>query len=160
LKKLGLQFYKEIENENQLLQLYSVTADKLLIDQLTQSFFNVFRNINQQQPSWNNIYSLCLPETIIINKSSNKEEVYNLGTFIEPRKKILSDGTLTEFEEYEISEETRIIGSIAQRFSRFQKKGYLEGTYFKANGNKLFQYVKTNDDWKINSVIWEDDNLE
>jgi ribosomal-protein-alanine N-acetyltransferase len=33
LEKLGLRFYKEIENENELLLVYSVAADKLLVDQ-------------------------------------------------------------------------------------------------------------------------------
>jgi RimJ/RimL family protein N-acetyltransferase len=160
LEKLGLRFYKEIQNENQLLQVYSITADKLLIDQLTEFFFNIFTNSNQQQPNWNTIHTICLAETMIIKKNSDNEEVYNLNTFIEPRKKILSDGTLTEFMEYETSEETRVVGSISQRFSRFQKKGYHNGTYFEGNGNKLFQYVKTNNGWKISSVIWEDDTLE
>ena len=160
LEKLGLNFYKEIENENELLMVYSITANKFEIDQLTKSFFNIFTNSNKQQPNWNLIHTICLPETIIIKKSSNEEEVYNLNTFIEPRKKILSDGTLTEFKEYEIFEETRIIGNIAQRFSKFQKNGYFNKTYFEEKGNKLFQYVKTSDGWKINSVIWEDDKME
>lgn len=160
LKKLGLEFYKEIENEKEQLLVYSITADKFNIDQLTKSFFNIFTNSNKQQPNWSLIHTICLPETIIIKKSSNEEEVYNLNTFIEPRKKILSDGTLTEFEEYEIFEETRIIGNIAQRFSKFQKNGYFNKTHFKEQGNKLFQYVKTNNGWKISSVTWEDDKNE
>jgi RimJ/RimL family protein N-acetyltransferase len=160
LEKLGLRFYKEIQNENQLLLVYSITADELLIDQLTKTFFNIFTNSNQQQPNWNTIHTICLPETIIIKKNNDTEEVYNLNDFIEPRKKILSDGTLTEFMEYETSEKTKVVGSIAQRFSRFQKKGYHNGTYFEGNGNKLFQYVKTNNGWKISSVIWEDDAFE
>ncbi len=160
LKKLGLQFYKEIENDMEQLMVYSITADKYNIDQLTKSFFNVFTNSNKQEPNWSLIHTICLPETTILKKSSNEEEVYNLNTFIEPRKKILSDGTLTEFEEYEIFEETRILNNIAQRYSNFQKHGYFNGTYFKEKGNKLFQYVKTNDGWKISSVIWEDDKNE
>jgi RimJ/RimL family protein N-acetyltransferase len=160
LKKLGLEFYKEIENEKEQLLVYSITADKFNIDQLTKSFFNIFTNSNKQQPNWSLIHTICLPETIIIKKSSNEEEVYNLNTFIGPRKKILSDGTLTEFEEYEIFEETRIIGNIAQRFSKFQKNGYFNKTHFKEQGNKLFQYVKTNNGWKISSVTWEDDKNE
>jgi RimJ/RimL family protein N-acetyltransferase len=160
LKKLGLQFHKEIENENELLMVYSITADKFIINQLTKSFFNIFTNSNKQQPDWSKIHTMCLPETIIIKKSRNNEEVYSLNTFIEPRKKILSDGTLTEFEEYEIFEETRITGNIAQRFSKFQKNGYFNKTYFKEKGDKLFQYVKTSNGWKINSVIWEDAKIE
>lgn len=160
LGKLGLQFYKEIKNENELLMVYSITKDKFIIDELTKSFFNIFTNINYQQPEWNKIYTICLPETIIIKKDINGEEVYNLNTFIEPRKKILSDGTLTEFEEYEIFEETNIFGNIAQRFSKFEKKGFYKATNFKEKGNKLFQYVKTSNGWKISSVIWEDEKGE
>lgn len=159
LEKLGLNFHKEIEVENEPLMVYSIIADKFLIDQLTKSFFNIFTNINNQQPNWNIIHTICLPETIIIKKSSNEEEIYSLNAFIEPRKKILSDGTLTEFEEYEIFEETKILDNIAQRYSKFQKNGYFNQTYFKEQGNKLFQYIKTNNVWKISSVIWEDDKI-
>jgi RimJ/RimL family protein N-acetyltransferase len=159
LKKLGLQFYKQIENEKEQLMVYSITADKFNIDQLTKSFYSIFKNSNNQKPDWSLIHTICLPETIII-KSSNKEEIYNLNTFVEPRKKILSDGTLTEFEEYETVEETRILDNIAQRYSYFQKQGYLNKTYFEEKGNKLFQYVKTTNGWKISSVLWEDQQHE
>ena len=156
LKKLGFQFQKEIENDGDQLMVYAITADKFDIDQLTKSFFSIFTNSNKQQPDWSLIHTICLPETIILKKSSKEEEVYNLDTFIEPRRKILSDGTLTEFEEYEILEETRILDNIAQRYSNFQKHGYFNQTYFKEKGNKLFQFVKTKDGWKISAVIWED----
>lgn len=157
LEKLGLQFSEEIERENELLQVYAITVDKLHIDQLTTSFFSIFTNTNQQEPNWSSIHALCLPETIIIKKNQDLEEVYNLTTFITPRKKILSDGTLTEFEEYELDEDTTIIGNIAQRISKFQKKGYHNGSYFKENGTKFLQYIKTNNGWKINAVVWEDE---
>jgi RimJ/RimL family protein N-acetyltransferase len=160
LKKLGLEFCKEIENENEQLMVFSITADKFEIDQLTKSFFNIFTNINKQEPNWNIIHTICLPETLLIKKNNREEEIYNLNTFIEPRRKTLADGMLTEFEEYETCEETKILYNIAQRFSKFQKNGYFNETYFKEKGNKLFQYVKTNNGWKISSVIWEDDKNE
>lgn len=160
LKKLGLEFCTEIENENEQLMVFSITADKFEIDQLTKSFFNIFTNINKQQPNWNIIHTICLSETLLIKKSNREEEIYNLNTFIEARKKTISDGTLTEFEEYETFEETKIIYNIAQRISKFQKNGYFNEIYFKEKGNKLFQYVKTNNGWKISSVIWEDDKNE
>lgn len=160
LKKLGLEFCTEIENENEQLMVFSITADKFEIDQLTKSFFNIFTNINKQQPNWNIIHTICLSETLLIKKSNREEEIYNLNTFIEARKKTISDGTLTEFEEYETFEETKIIYNIAQRISKFQKNGYFNEIYFKEKGNKLFQYLKTNNGWKISSVIWEDDKNE
>ena len=135
--------------------------DKQEIDTLIISFFNIFTNKNHRdaslQPNWSIIHSLCIPETIIIRKNGITEDVYNLTSFIKPRKKILTDGTLIDFEEKEIEEETRIIGNIAQRFSRYQKSGYLNGVFFEGFGNKFFQFVKTKNGWKINSLIWEDE---
>jgi hypothetical protein len=132
-------------------------TDKESIDQIISVFFSIFTNTRQQQPDWKNLYNVCITETIIIKKSGLKEEVYTLDSFIEPRKKILSDGTLTEFEEKETAEETRITGRLAQRFSRYEKTGYLTGNEFHEQGHKFFQLIKTAEGWKINSVIWEDD---
>ena len=131
--------------------------DKQRIDRITKLFFRIFNNTNEQQPDWSIIHSICIPETILIKKNKLEQVVYNLQTFIEPRKKILSDGTLTGFEESETEEETRITGNIAQRFSKYQKNGYLNGNHFHEYGTKLFQFLKTADGWKISSLIWEDD---
>ncbi len=132
-------------------------SDKSEIDNIVNVFFDIFTNTNQKQPDWTIINNVCIPETVIIKKSDAAEVVYNLNSFIEPRRKILTDGTLANFQESEIEEETKITGNIAQRFSKFQKSGYLNGVYFKEYGNKFFQFIKTNNGWKINSLIWEDD---
>jgi hypothetical protein len=131
--------------------------DKILIDQLTAAFFGLFTNTGNTRPEWEKIREICLAEAMIIKKNGDSEEIYNLETFIQPRKKILSDGTLTEFEEYETKEQTNITTNIAQRYSVYEKKGNLNGSYFEGKGNKFFQFVKTVQGWKISSVIWEDD---
>ena len=134
-------------------------SDKFEIDNITNVFFDIFNNTNQKNPDWTIINNVCIPETIIIKKSDTSEVVYNLDSFIEPRRKILTDGTLIDFQESEVNEETKIIGNIAQRFSEFQKSGYLNGHYFKEYGNKFFQFIKTNNGWRINSLIWEDNKV-
>lgn len=131
--------------------------DKTQIDGITKQFFGIFTNTDQIQPDWTVMNDLCIPEIIIIKKTGLAQEIYNLHSFIEPRKKILSDGTLTNFEESEVKEETQIIGHIAHRHSTYQKSGYLNGSYFNECGNKFFQFIKTKDGWKINSLIWEDE---
>lgn len=134
-----------------------MTSDKQLIDEITKSFFSLFTNTNNRKPDFNLLSSLCIPEIMIISKTETKHTVYNLTSFIEPRQKILTNGTLTEFEEQEMSEQTLILNNIAQRHSTYKKKGILEGKLFYQNGNKFFQFVKTNNGWKISSVIWEDE---
>ncbi|GAB2808915.1 hypothetical protein [Ferruginibacter profundus] len=135
---------------------YTTTKDKLIIDDLIQAFYNVFNNLNQRQVDCDTLYMLCIPETIIIKKSSEEEIVYNLASFIKPRQTILTDGTLIEFEEFETEEDTMIIGNIARRYSKYKKRGCLNGAYFEGSGNKLFQFINTKNSWRISSVIWED----
>jgi len=132
-------------------------ADKIEINNLTKQFFNLFDNTDNKIPDWTVAQKICIPEIIIIKKIGLTEVVYNLTNFIEPRKAILSDGTLTNFQEHELHEETQIIGHIAHRRSRYQKSGNLSGNLFVETGTKLFQFIKTNNGWRINSLVWEDD---
>jgi len=157
LEKLGFMPLKEEMEENVKVFYYSITLDKVNIDDTIKTFFSIFNNKNDKQPNWNVLNKVCIPETRIIKKNANDQIIYNLDSFIEPRKKILSDGTLIEFEEKEISSETKIVGNIAQRYSRYQKTGTLNGKQFKDFGTKFFQLIKISNEWKISSVIWEDD---
>jgi hypothetical protein len=135
----------------------TMNNDRLEIDNLVRLFFAIFTNTNHKQPDWSIIDDVCIPETIIIKKEGEKETVYSLQSFIEPRRIILINGTITDFEERETNNETNIIRNLAQRCSRYEKTGYLNGNYFQEYGNKLFQLINTSRGWKINSIIWEDD---
>lgn len=131
-------------------------ADRSAINKIVNIFFSIFNN-KDQVPDLSKIYSVCIPQAVIIKKSATTEEIYTLDTFIAPRKIILTNGTLTEFEEHEIKEETIILNNIAQRYSQYKKSGFLNGDYFKTSGHKFFQFIKTREGWKINSLIWEDE---
>ena len=156
LKKLGLQFQKEIEAENEKLQIYAASTDKLYISEITQSFFGVFTNKGHRQPNLDSLEQICIPRVMIINKKDSKVNVYDLASFIEPRKRMFADCILIEFEEKETYEETRISNNIAHRYSEYEKSGILEGKAYTLRGYKLFQFIKTEQSWKISSVLWED----
>lgn len=129
------------------------------IDHIIQLFFSVFNNKDQAAPQWQTLYDICIPQAIIIKKTVKDETAYGLDDFIAPRKVILTDGTLTQFEEHETAESTLITGNLAQRHTCYSKSGYLNGVYFSAEGTKLFQLIHTTAGWKISTVLWEDDEL-
>jgi hypothetical protein len=134
------------------------SADKIEINNLTKQFFNLFDNTDHKIPDWTIAQKICIPEIIIIKKTGLTEVVYNLTNFIEPRKTILSDGTLTNFQEQELHEDDRDHRAILLiDESRYQKSGNLSGKSFIETGTKLFQFIKTNNGWRINSLVWEDD---
>ena len=136
------------------------SATKPILDELTKRFFNLFTNKDRIEPDVDNIYQLCIAEAVIIKNTGTTPEIYRLEQFVNPRKKILTDGTLTDFSEEEVTERTEIFGNIAQRFCLYKKSGYLSGHYFETKGMKTIQFVNTPSGWKISSLAWDDERDE
>jgi hypothetical protein len=131
--------------------------DKESIDQIVRKFFNLFTNADGRSPDLRELTELFLPEGIIIKNVSRTTEVFSVESFIRPRQKILTDGTLMEFREEELSERSEIYGSIAQRFCTYKKSGILSGVWFETHGAKTFQFVRKEGEWKISAVAWDDE---
>ena len=130
---------------------------KAELDGLMATFLGAFANPGGARPNVEAIYEMFIPEGMIINNDGATPVVYGLSQFVEPREKILTDGTLTEFREWETSETTEIYGSIAHRFSEYRKSGYLNGEWFEGGGVKTTQFVKTPSGWKFSSLSWNDE---
>ena len=134
----------------------SIEKDKQNIDQLTTHFFNLFNNLHGTVPNLDLIKQLFINEGIIVNSTEEPPLVYDLDSFIAPRKDLLINGPLTDFSEQETACETEIFGNIAQRWSKYEKSGKMHGEQFDVQGTKSFQFIKVNRQWKISSVIWCD----
>ena len=132
------------------------SSDTLRINEMSRSLFEIFNN-RDGKPNCNLLASLCIPEALLIKRTETEHIVYNLISCIESRQKILTNGTLIEFEEHEILGQNRILTNIAQRYSEYEKSGIIEGRKFRQKGHKFIQFVKTNEDWKICALIWEDE---
>ncbi len=161
LNKLGLQFEKSLNlSENDTVLLFSpsnATQDRLEIDTLTTRFFDLFTNKDGRLPNVKDIKSIFIPKGILISNTEDTPEIYDLDGFIKPREEMLTNGTLTNFCEKEISHSTELFGNIAQRFSLYEKSGELNGEHFETKGLKTIQVVKVNGKWKMSSVAWSDD---
>ena len=132
-------------------------ADKAGIDELTERFFRVFGNKDGRIPDLDSLHELFVASALITKNVGAAPEFYGIDEFIEPRRKLLSDGTLVDFEEHELAERTEIFGGIAQRFCLYEKSGVHMGTPFRTRGMKSLQFVRTNDGWKIAAVAWDDE---
>jgi len=80
----------------------------------------------------------------------------SLHEFLVPRIKLLNDGSLIDFSEWETESKTTIQGFIATRICSYQKKGILDGEVFLGSGKKSIQVVRTSQKWKIISILWDD----
>ena len=132
-------------------------ADELAIDELTARFFTTFTNRGGVIPDFDRFDELFIPEATLIKNVGGTPVVYDVASFLEPRKTILTDGTVREFSEYETSAQTHAYGNIAQRLSRYEKSWIASGVRVEGRGAKVTQFVRTPQGWKISSVAWDDD---
>lgn len=126
------------------------------LDRLMGLFVGAFTNTDGRRPDLDVIREVFIPEGRIIANVGDKAVVYDLDSFIEPRRKMLTDGTLTEFSEWEVGERTEIRGSVAHRFSEYRKSGYHDGTWFEGSGHKTTHFLRTPDGWRMASLAWDD----
>lgn len=133
-----------------------VSGVKAELDRLTRAFFGAFTNTGGARPNVDVIREVFIPEGRIISNVGGEPVLYDLDGFIEPRRKMLTDGRLTEFSEWEVAERTEISGTIAHRFSEYRKSGRLDGAWFEGSGSKTTQFVRTPAGWRMSSLLWDD----
>lgn len=129
---------------------------KAELDRLMSIFLGAFTNAGGGRPDLGAVREVFIPQGMIIKNVGAEPVIYDLDGFIEPREKILTDGTLTEFREWEVAERTEVFGSVAHRFSEYRKSGYLDGVWFEGSGHKTTQYVRTPEGWRMSAMAWDD----
>lgn len=128
---------------------------KAEIDAVTAEFFGAFDNRGGKTPDVDRIRRLVLPGGGIV-VTGPQFAVHTVEEFIEPRRRLLTDGGLVEFWEWETAERTQIAGGIASRFCEYHKSGIRDGEAFEGGGNKTFQFVRTAEGWRIAAFAWHD----
>ncbi|MFD6826367.1 DUF4440 domain-containing protein [Streptomyces sp. NPDC060085] len=125
------------------------------IDALTAEFFGAFDNRGGTAADVARIRRLVIPGGVIV-KTGPEFTAYTVDDFVEPRERLLADGRLTEFHEWETSERTDIAGDVAARFGEYRKAGVLDGEPFEGGGTKAIQFVRTPEGWRIAAFSWYD----
>jgi RimJ/RimL family protein N-acetyltransferase len=133
-----------------------VSDVKAELDRLMRAFLGAFANTGGSRPNLDVVREVFIPQGMIISNVGDEPVVYDIDSFIEPREKLLTDGTMTEFSEWEVAERTEIFGSVAHRFSEYRKSGILDGEPFEGEGRKTIQFVRTPVGWRMSSMAWDD----
>lgn len=136
--------------------MHDPSADRAAIDAAAAQFFRAFRTADGG-PDLDALYRLFIPQAAIVNNTASALQTYDLAGFIEPRRSVLTNGTLTDFSEEEISETTAIFENVAHRLCRYRKAWIASGNRHEGAGTKSLQFVRTPDGWRIASLVWEDD---
>ena len=128
------------------------------IDALVARFFSLFDNRDGATPLLADLVDCFTDKAIIVRRSASGVDLYTITEFAIPRIKLLIQGALLHFHEWEISSETQIFDGIAIRTSRYGKSGLLDGSDYSGSGTKCFQLVHVTTGWRIAALAWVDDN--
>jgi hypothetical protein len=126
---------------------------KALID----DFFHAVSFESGQMPAYGKIKDLFIDDGKLIRCSSEVPEISSVSEFIASRQGMLPSGELTSFEEVETAEITEVFGSIAHRFSTYEKRGTVSGEAIDARGVISTQFIRTSCGWKMSSMAWDDE---
>lgn len=127
------------------------------VDALADAFYRVFDNRGSQVPSAAALRDLFAADGRIRRVSSGTVELWTVDEFIAPRIALLTNGTLTDFHEWETRSTTTVFADIASRESHYRKTGTLNGLPYAGEGRKLIQLCRFDGQWLICSILWEDD---
>ena len=131
--------------------------ERRAIDLLVKEFYSVFDNRGGRVPRLETLKIICLPACVVTRAAADVTLTCVLAAFIDPRAALLTSGELVEFSEEEEHARTELFGSVAQRVSTYRKSGVLRGEPYSGRGIKFMQFVRTDGDWRISSIAWEDE---
>lgn len=130
---------------------------KTELDRLAGAFFRAVSFEPGESPRYHEIFGLFVERGLLIKNVGASPEIASVRSFIEPREELVRSGTLTRFEEHELSESTAIFGNVAHRFSVYAKSGTSGGASFATRGVVSTQFVHTPDGWKMSAMAWDDE---
>jgi hypothetical protein len=97
------------------------------IDELMRQFFSAFDNRNNRPPSHEAMVGCFADRAIITRYADGEGETWSAEEFATPRIALLTSGELVDFNEWEESATTQIVGPMAIRSCRYGKAGLLQG---------------------------------
>jgi hypothetical protein len=132
-------------------------ADRAAIATLVRTFFDAFTSGPGVATRMEALRAACLPQAIVVRTCGGEPTVYDVDGFIAPRQALLTDGTLEQFREWELSGHTEVFGDIAHHFCSYAKEGVQGGAPFTGRGMKSLQLVRTSRGWRISAAAWDDE---
>jgi hypothetical protein len=133
-----------------------LVTDEPEIDLVVAQFYAAFDNRDGCLPNVERLRTLFAPDARITKLTALQVEHWMPEAFIAPRATMLTDGTLTQFWEWEVESSTIRFNNIASRWSAYQKMGTLNGQRYEGSGHKLIHFRRKASDWLISSILWED----
>lgn len=132
-------------------------TDSEQIATVIERFFAAFDSARDTDQAMAELRDLFVPGAVVLRGCGLEPEAMTVDEFIEPRSRMLADGTLTDFSEHATTGRIDVFGDVAAWFGAYEKSGFHDGRPYDGAGMKSAQLVRTRAGWRLSAVAWDDE---
>ena len=133
--------------------VYKVPEEKA-IDKAVLDAYNSIGFKMGEQPYYDGIKKFFIPQAQLINFRSDSAQITSINQFIYVFRTFVETDDVKAYSEKEIFGKTEQFGRIAERISNYKAVIINSDTTIERGVNS-FQLIKTNNGWKVSSIIWD-----
>jgi hypothetical protein len=130
------------------------------IDDLTRDFYRAVSFKNEKAPDRDQLQILFYGEGVLINNSFKHPVGFTAASFINSLESEIADGDMAQFYMHELSSKTEVFGKVAHRISVYEYNMGEKTSGRLPRGLNYIQFVQADDNWRILSMAWCDENEE
>jgi hypothetical protein len=127
------------------------------IDYITEDFYESLSFQDGEMPDLETIKGLFYDDGLLVNNSFGKPVKFTAEAFTLALEAQIAAGTLLQFMQRELYSKTEIFGKIAHRVSVYEYT-FSDQTEKMPRGVNYIQFVQVDDNWRIASMTWNDEN--
>ncbi|MBS1524953.1 MAG: hypothetical protein JST19_04855 [Bacteroidetes bacterium] len=132
--------------------------DTIEIGDLARDFYKAVSFRNSQPPQQDALTMLFYGDGILINNSFRTPIGFTAASFISALESEIAAETMSQFVMHEIHSKTDVFGKIAHRISIYEYNMGEVTAGRLPRGVNYMQFVRDEDNWRIVSVAWCDEN--
>jgi hypothetical protein len=130
------------------------------IDSLTRKFYECVCFNPEHYPKYDQLQELFYGDGKLMNSNFDQPLEFTVQSYIQAIMHQIDDGNARFFSQQEISDVTEVFGKTAQRISVYEYTFEAETTQSWKRGVNYMQFILIDGQWKIVSMLWNDEKEE
>ena len=132
----------------------------LEIDKLTREFYECICFHSEHYPRYDQLQELFYGDGKLINSNYDQPLEFTVQSYVQAIMHQIDEGNAVFYSQQEISDVTEVFGKTAQRISVYEYSYTAESTQPWKRGVNYIQFISIDGNWKIVSMVWNDEKEE
>ena len=128
-------------------------SNQLEIIRVIDRFYEIISGIAGEERDWDEFESLFCDKASLMNSKADPHPL-DVSSYIVKLNKFLETN---DFYEYGLNYDVKVYRNIVYVYSEYEAKESLDDDKLLKKGVNLVHLLRVNEEWKIVSMLWEDE---